>query len=1535
MALFSALVAATGRPLRLLLQEGVPSFVSNIGRIAGALPVHVPPEEVASVLHEVLVTEGVGPDHAWGVAIHRAGQVSSPEWLSECGSRGLPTIELCLGSLGALAGRGPSPATFTIVDLNAEGAFEGVQLTALLTDDSAMAERVRALCLPGPEDRDYVLDAAPRGLDHDEPLLARVVERAISQFETGGARMGGEGSLAAIDRSPFGLAWNRRFGLSAQAALSSAPESESLWRAGQAEVAGPASSTPASLQHRLDQLKIIAEDWQTSQAEEIAAARSESRRRIDELQAALEQSESRASALEAEASIEASRVRALLALQQERTDALEVSIAAAEAREADLQAQKVEIEGALLAVRDEGETLVRTLARTERERDLAVLDAANREESERRSLAEHRLRVEELEKTIAAAAEREASLAATSEAARADLSARIVRLEADAVVFGKARADLLSQKAELEATLLAVRGEGEALAGKLARLEKERDLIAVEAVKREESDRLRLAEHRLQVEELEKAIAASAEREASLAATSEAARADLSARIVRLEADAVVGGKARTDLLAQKAELEATLLEVRGESETLGKTLTQVEGEREAAAREVADLQVQKTELEGTLLDVRREGGTLASKLAEAEGAREAAAREVADLRTRQSELEGTLLTVREESETLGKKLARVERERDLAVRDAANREESERRGVAAHRLQVEQLEDAIAASTEHEASQAREWDAARADLSERIARLAADAVLAEKAQAAFLAEQAAARAAIAALETEGETRLEKLGEVERDRDQAMAEAARRDLALRSHLGEERQRADQLGKEIAELKSGEARLTAELEARSVSLGEALERAARLDTGLRASVEREAKQSREREISEADMSERIKHLEAARLAAESAHREVAALKDQGDRALSSLQAQSEGLVRKLTEAENARAAVLAKAARQEEVHQEVNRADRDGLKRRVEELQNERNDLADRIARIEKAAVVAENVRADLLGQKVESERTLAATRAELEALARKLSEAESDRDRARAKIAKSEEALRAAFEEEKLQAEQKLQTALQDREAQLSGEWTVSRSEMSNRIARLEAAAAMAESERLDLLGRKAESEQALLAVRAEAEALTGKLAEAERDRDRARADVARNEEVVLAAFEEQRQRAAQFEKHEAELKDQLSGDWVVSRAGLSDRINSLEAAVAEAEKARADLLAEKAQVAQDLAAAVQDRDQFRAAAERVAALPGTTSSADGASAIQLAASAESSARLAVMEAERQALVARLAEAEERRDQALAESARREETRKAQAEVQRQRAAELDSRIAAAIEREAKQTERWRAAQAELSARIARLEANEAMADRARTELLNRKKESERALAALQNQKDALAKRLDAVESARDQARATVARYEAAHEELLASGAPLERWRARFKPALPEAEGRNPRNTGPLSTLVKGWATAATQGPNRRNLPITDPVAGGQGGDGDIDHTAVLDEIAASSAPPAPDTPAPVDAALAEGKGEAPPQIVRPSSIERLHPSPPAPRVKVAPKKEDEADRSGRWLSGLANRIRRGPKDPS
>ncbi len=117
----------------------------------------------------------------------------------------------------------------------------------------------------------------------------------------------------------------------------------------------------------------------------------------------------------------------------------------------------------------------------------------------------------------------------------------------------------------------------------------------------------------------------------------------------------------------------------------------------------------------------------------------------------------------------------------------------------------------------------------------------------------------------------------------------------------------------------------------------------------------------------------------------------------------------------------------------------------------------------------------------------------------------------------------------SEETLRAAFEEEKLQAEQKLEAAFKDREAQLSGEWTVLalRHVEPHRSGSRRRRWSPRTSAR-SLLGQKAESERALAAVRAEAEALATRLAEAERDRDRARAEVARNEEVVLAAFEEQ-----------------------------------------------------------------------------------------------------------------------------------------------------------------------------------------------------------------------------------------------------------------------------------------------------------------------------------------------------------------------------------------------------------------------
>ncbi|HQZ17946.1 MAG TPA: hypothetical protein PLD86_13820, partial [Vicinamibacteria bacterium] len=179
-ALLAALVTGKGRPKRLLVPENAPAFIANIGLIIGATTVNVPPEDVDLALTAALRTDGLRAEQVWAVAVHREGRLSPTDWLSRCAAQGIPTIELCIGSLFALAQWSPFPATFTIVDLEAEEAFAGTRLAALLTSDRALAARVRQLCLPAAGAQDYILDALPRGIAHDETALLDLVEQVIA-----------------------------------------------------------------------------------------------------------------------------------------------------------------------------------------------------------------------------------------------------------------------------------------------------------------------------------------------------------------------------------------------------------------------------------------------------------------------------------------------------------------------------------------------------------------------------------------------------------------------------------------------------------------------------------------------------------------------------------------------------------------------------------------------------------------------------------------------------------------------------------------------------------------------------------------------------------------------------------------------------------------------------------------------------------------------------------------------------------------------------------------------------------------------------------------------------------------------------------------------------------------------------------------------------------------------------------------------------------------------------------------------------------
>jgi hypothetical protein len=374
--------------------------------------------------------------------------------------------------------------------------------------------------------------------------------------------------------------------------------------------------------------------------------------------------------------------------------------------------------------------------------------------------------------------------------------------------------------------------------------------------------------------------------------------------------------------------------------------------------------------------------------------------------------------------------------------------------------------------------------------------------------------------------------------------------------------------------------------------------------------------------------------------------------------------------------------------------------------------------------------------------------------------------------------------------------------------------------------------------------------------------IRAEGEALARKLAEVEKDRDRVRSDAARREETQLAVIEEQRQRADQLERdiaarteHEARLTD----EWTLLRAQQSERIALLEASAIAAENAQSDLLAQ------------------RSDAERA---------------------------LALMQAERDRLVTRLAEIARDRDLAPAAAAGGEQGPSAEP-LKTEAAAPAE----AAAEGDGRPVEAWEASRAELMARIAQLEAQEVISDKARTELLNRKRDSDQALAAAQAERAVLLKKLAVAEHDRDPARAVAESFEEDRKEP----------ETRSVPTAPAgAQGVSGRHdTGGLSALVSRWDTGVTRRPFRSK------VVEQKSPDPPVDEGSEPEVIATESAASSGAAPAP--------ERERQPKPDRPAPGGPARPNPPRrPAPKPAPA-SDKANQSGGWLQGLTTRILRKP----
>ncbi|MBK5257708.1 MAG: hypothetical protein JJE39_16915 [Vicinamibacteria bacterium] len=899
-ALLSALITGKGRPKRLLVQENAPAFISNIGLVTGAAPVKVNPSDIDEVLETVLRTEGWSLDQVWGVATHGDGTLSPTDWLSTCAASGIPTVELCMGSLFPLARWGTSPAMFTIVDLDAEPAFAGARLTALLTGDRAKAARVQQLCLPGPEAQDYVLDAWPRGLAHDEPALLSLVERATAQ--------GGEKSKAPRTALALAFPWTRRLpsveGDSSErldsSKLAPAPPGDDRWRARleeaearHAEALRAAEESASSLRSGLDEQRSLAEERQrrlqaaesdaASRAERDALLLSESRKKVEERQRTIDQWETRFREAEKEAE------KAAAVLTSARTEILRHS----------------ESEQARVSMEAERDALAQKLARTEREHDLAVADAARHEEAESRVRSELRQQVEQFERAAASGV---------------FLSAQVARLEKDAAEFARTRDGLLKQKAEAELALASSEAEKQALALKLADLDAELGEALADAAKRTAEQRAVLAEQVQRAVRLEKEVAALTTRDAAHAREREVSQG-MSQRIAGLEAE-------RDSLVNELSALARDREQAFLDAARLDQTQRSAGAEQRARAERVEAEGVALKERETRLTEEwERERAGLSEKIrlaaAESGKARDEALRQ-------KMEADQALASSAAEKQALARKLADLDAELGEALKDGAKRTAEQRAALAEQVQRATRLEADAAALKERETRLTEQWERERAGLSEKLSLLKAEAGLAEKTFTEFRTERITTELALEQARTEAKAASQKLAEAEQGYTKAVAELVKSQAAVPASLGERIARleadsalADQARKELlaqkeeaeralasakaerddqdtrrSELEKDRDRVQAEVarreEAHRAQLEEQGRLVERLKTEAGAAAEREAKQAEAWGAARVDLVAQIARLEAREAVADHARIDLQSRKRDSDQELAAAQ-----------------------------------------------------------------------------------------------------------------------------------------------------------------------------------------------------------------------------------------------------------------------------------------------------------------------------------------------------------------------------------------------------------------------------------------------------------------------------------------------------------------------------------------------------------------------------------------------------------------------------------------------------------------
>lgn len=864
--------------------------------------------------------------------------------------------------------------------------------------------------------------------------------------------------------------------------------------------------------------------------------------------------------------------RAVLAELSQRAAQLEKDLAARTAREAAQvsggEAPKTKLSGRIASLEAEKGALVQKLAAVENARDSALSEAAQRGETQRvlaqrleADAAAHKEREAHLrdELTRSASAEREASQAA--EASRAELlkqkteagqALSLVQTEKEALA--RKLLDRAASRTSLSGRVAALEVEKQALVQRLSVVESDRDSALSEAARREEAQRGL-------VQRLEAEAAAQKEREARL-------REEWTRSTEREATQAAEASRA--ELLKQKTESEQALAVAQNEKQALARKLKDLEADLVARAVREADLvrdrAAAKANLSERIAALEAEKEALVQKLSVVE-TREAA--RLRDRETSKNKLSGRIAGLEMEKAALAQKLSALESDRDSAVSEAARREETQLHAIAEQRARAERLEAEAAAHKEFEARLTEDGARSRAGLVERIGRLETEAAQALRTFGELLAKIAEGEQALAQARGEAKEASETLARAEQGHAQALAEAVRareealrvslaqqiarteataaagesaraelvaqhvegvraleadhsmvlaeagkRKDALRQSLDAERQRVEQLEKDIEEgarLRAGlleqVGRLEAEVGLAQKTLAElsadrtegerALARARdeakeafeKLTEVERGHAQAVAEALRAQDEFRVSLAEQVSRAEAAEAAAESARTQLVAQQAEGERALESVRAESEA---RFAEVDTLRQALDAERQRAEQLEKDIE-AFFEGEAKRIREWETSRAEWSDRIRLLEDAAAESGTAQADLLARMIETEQTLASLQAERETLATRLSEVEGERDRAQAAVALRESTHRADLEEPGTPAEV----------------WEAARTELLARIARLEANEALADKARSELVSRKRDSDRALAAAQAERAALLKKLAIAEGERDK------------------------------------------------------------------------------------------------------------------------------------------------------------------------------------------------------------------------------------------------------------------------------------------------------------------------------------------------------------------------------------------------------------------------------------------